>query len=638
MFARSTNTGRVITYVHNGANYASHFQTPLITLHNNLAGLNLGDYQHLSAAQKTVATQAATASLDGYATSTQITKLDGIATAATANAKATPTEVRTGTDDTKFTTALGVNYALKSYQPKVNLIGEPGQLGYGVGICPAANLPTGMTGMAGYDVYGGDNWGNYQFTDGSIMCYIPKFYYRIASASNPTYGVHGVNSIDIKGIDTFASTAAANTGGYALHRAFTDGGAEKAGFFFDKYKCSKIANGAGYTAGSVKDGLPLSSAATHNPFSGLTGGADYYYSAIDLAHRRDGVDGAVNASSIFHCRSQFQGSALAMLSMAHGQAATSTTNCAWYHATYNYPKGCNNNALSDTNDVYNAGSNPTGPLWVTDGYDTCGKTGSASPFAKSTHNGQTCGVADLNGLIYEISIGLTSIVTSPAIGGMTRANPCEITVTAHGKSTGDYVQITSITQADWSGCKDKIWTLNKTGDNTFTIPFDSSGFGTAYDAGTDVGTVTISKFYVAKEATAMKTFTNGTAAATDHWGATGVAAMMDEFVPAFYTTGGGVFAKYFGSGSNQVLSEAISGANRLLTGLGLPKDASGFDGTGSDLFGKDHYYQYIVNDMCMRACSHWYPATNAGVWSVDWAYRRTSSHSYVGFRAACYPV
>jgi len=51
LFARSTNTGRIITYVHNGANYASHFQTPLITLHNNLAGLNLGNYQHLTSAQ-----------------------------------------------------------------------------------------------------------------------------------------------------------------------------------------------------------------------------------------------------------------------------------------------------------------------------------------------------------------------------------------------------------------------------------------------------------------------------------------------------------------------------------------------------------------------------------------------------------
>jgi len=52
---------------------------------------------------------AATATNDGYATSVQITKLDGIATSATANTKATGAEVDTGTDDTKFLTAKAVN-------------------------------------------------------------------------------------------------------------------------------------------------------------------------------------------------------------------------------------------------------------------------------------------------------------------------------------------------------------------------------------------------------------------------------------------------------------------------------------------------------------------------------------------------
>jgi len=49
VFARSTNTGRIIYYVHNGTNFASHFQSPLITLHNNLAGLNQGAYRHIPA-------------------------------------------------------------------------------------------------------------------------------------------------------------------------------------------------------------------------------------------------------------------------------------------------------------------------------------------------------------------------------------------------------------------------------------------------------------------------------------------------------------------------------------------------------------------------------------------------------------
>jgi len=608
-----------------------------------------------------------------------------------------------------------------------NLIGTPAAAGFGVGVCPAANLPTGMTPLAGYNVLGDSNYGNYQFSDGSIMCYIPKFYYRIAHASNPTYAVHGVNSTDIKGIDTYVDTAAANAAGYALHRAFIDGGVEQVGFFVDKYKCSKNALGSGFVASSIQHGLPLSSAATHNFFSGLTGGADYYYSALDLAHRRDGVNGLVNAASIFFCASQFVRAALAMLALAHGQAATSTTHCAWYHATYNFPKGCNNNALSSADDAYNGSTNPTGPLWVTDGYDTgsgvytCGKTGSASPFAKSTHNGQTCGVADLNGLMWEISIGLTCIATSPAIEALSAANPCNVKVTGHGKVTSDYVQVNSITQANWSGLISKIYKLTKVDadnftldgintsayetsvaieglsraaacvitwvghglsgannkiriagitaaewsalnaehtvtsivdENNITIAVNTSAFTDAYDAGTDPGTitkgvynaaidpgtVTIGKFYAAKHTTHMKDFTHDNTTATGHWGATGVAAMMDEFVPAFYTTSGGAFDKYFGSGSNQVLSEALSGANRLLTGLGLPKDASGFDGTGTNLFGKDRYYQYIINELCLIACARWHNTSGAGVWTAYWNDDRSDSLSYVGFRAACYPV
>jgi hypothetical protein len=535
-------------------------------------------------------------------------------------------------------TPADVAAAMADYvgRAKENLIGTPGTIGFGVGICPPANLPDGMVGMPGYDQLGSDNYGNYIYKEGSVMIWVPRFYYRIAHASNPTYAVHGVNSIDIKGIDTYPTTALANVAGYALHRAFIDGGVEKLGFFRDKYKCSKVVNGTGYTAGSIKNGLPLSSAAAHNPFSGLTGGANYYYSALDLAHRRDGVDGAVNAASIFFCSSQFLRSAIAMLSLAHGQAATSTANCAWYHATYNYPKGCNNNALKDTDD--------TTVIWVTDGYSNCGTTGSAGSaggagnvFAKSTHNGQNCGSADDNGLMYEISIGATCIATTKAIEAISRANPCEITITGHGLVSGDVMQIgTAITQASWTGLNDKVWPITKTGDNTFTVAFDSSGFGTAYDAGTDPGTCILGTFYVAKEATEMKDFTHDNTTATGHWGVTGVAAMMDRFAPPFGA--GDAFVQRFGSGANQVLSEATSGDGYVLSGLGIPKDAGGMDATGTNLFGKDYCYVYVINEMCLIVASRWDDAAYAGVWGALFHYARGGSYAHVGFRAAAYHI
>ena len=546
------------------------------------------------------------------------------------------TKALAGTDTASAMTPADTKAVLDSRLPTENLIGTPGQIGFGVGICPPANLPDGMVGMPGYDQLGSDNYGNYIYKEGSVMIWVPKFYYRIAHASNPTYATYGVNSIDIKGIDTYPTTALANAAGYALHRAFIDGGVEKLGFFRDKYKCSKVANGSGYTAASIKNGLPLSSHADHNPFAGCTGGANCYYSALDLAHRRDGVNGAVNASSIFFCSSQFMRSAIAMLSMAHGQAATSTANCAWYHATYNYPKGCNNGALSDTDD--------TTVKWENDGYSNCGKTGSAgygggagNVFAKSTHNGQNCGSADDNGLMYEISIGLTCIASTKAIEAISQANPCEITITGHGLVNGDVMRIgTAITQADWAGLNNKVWPITKTGDNTFTVAFNSSAFGTAYDAGTDPGTCVLGTFYAAKEATSMKDFTHDNSTATGHWGATGVAAMMERFAPPFGA--GDAFQQKFGSGANQVLSEATSGDGYVLSGLGIPKDADGMDATGTNLFGKDYCYVYVSNDMCLIVACNWGSTAPAGVWSAGFNQIRGDSYYYGGFRAAAYHV
>ena len=394
--------------------------------------------------------------------------------------------------------------------------------------------------------------------------------------------------------------------------------------------CSKKAWGAGYIASSIKNGLPISTHNDHNRIIDLTAcSSNNYYQTINAAHARDGVGGAINPNSDFSVTSRFMYSALAMLSMAHGQAAVNTIFCAWYLTNKNYPKGCNNNALHD----YDDGS----VSYVSDGYSNCGKTGSGMPFAKTTHNGQASGVADLNGLMYEISIGLTCISSAVGIEGLSRADPCVVTWTGHGLSTGDYVAITGITQADWIALKDKIYKITLIDVNSFSLDgVDTSGIGVAYDPGTDPGQISKGTFYLAKEATAMKDFTPGNSGATDHWGATGVAAMMDAFMPAFetgYPNNG--WSQRYGSGANQVLAEDISGNNWLLSGLGLPKDAGGIDTGGTNLFGKDYFYQYIRNELCLLSCASWHNASYAGVWYAHWSNYRASSYNYVGFRAAC---
>jgi hypothetical protein len=90
-------------------------------------------------------------------------------------------------------------------------------------------------------------------------------------------------------------------------------------------------------------------------------------------------------------------SMLARIAKAHGEAALSTTACAFIDVLPKLPKGCNNNALADVQD--------SSVLYVSSGYSNCGLTGSASNFAKTTHNGQACGIADLNGNMWEVASG-----------------------------------------------------------------------------------------------------------------------------------------------------------------------------------------------------------------------------------------
>ena len=272
-------------------------------------------------------------------------------------------------------------------------IGTQGGQGFGVGVYPGT-LPSGFSNMTGNTDPANANYGNYQHSDGSVMVFVPKFFYRIGHTSSPRYATYGLNAVDIVGIETFANEAAANAAGYALHRAFIDGGSEKSGFFIDKYLASK--NGT-TSCKSVKNGNPISliTDAGYNPSNGMAGCTGILADAVVLARSR--------GAGTFNVASVFMYSALALLSLAHAQASTSTTHCAWYDATHNFPKGCNSGALADVNDssvtFTSAGNsgNANKPL-----------TGSGNPFAKTTHNGQSCGVADLNGAMRQVMLGITN--------------------------------------------------------------------------------------------------------------------------------------------------------------------------------------------------------------------------------------
>lgn len=270
-------------------------------------------------------------------------------------------------------------------------IGVAGQQGFGVGVYGGdkADLTAmGLSPMDGCDDPASDNYGNYIHTNGSIMVFVPAFCYRIGNAAAPSYSRDGANALQI------GSPELDGTNGWILHRAFIDGGQQKLGFFMDKYLCSKSASNSNIAV-SVKNADQISLSSSYINSSSMTGCKGNIYDAITLSRAR---------GEQYACVSCFQWSAIAMLSLAHGQAATSSENCAWYDSGYtmNFPKGNNNDSYSapgDTNDStvkYTAHSQ----------YRYFVKTGSGTPFAKTTHNGQACGICDINGVMWQPLLGI----------------------------------------------------------------------------------------------------------------------------------------------------------------------------------------------------------------------------------------
>jgi hypothetical protein len=555
-----------------------------------------------------------------------------------------------------------------------NQIGTPGAAGSGVGICPA--LPDGYLPLPGYSDVLSANYGNYQYVrDGSIMVWVPAFWIRRGHPNNPTYGIYGVNSISIVAIDTFPDDATANAEGYYRHRAFINAGAVQPGFFRDKYDCSQN----GTIASSLPNVMPMvsgpqSEAATATVAARVytilsVGTTDFTLigaasNTVGLRFTATGVGtgtgtvsqqigfvgctangqtpvnayyGALQAAKSrgnkFFPESVFIASALSDISDWIAQAATSTTYCAWYDATgvRNYPKGNDNNALKSEADVLQNGA---GAVTFTSAGATTqpnfAKTGSGSVFARATHNGLACGIADVAGNIYKINPGLTCIATSKAITGATQANPVALTVAAHGRTTGDYVQIDSV--LGMTQLNGKIYVCTVVDANTITL---NGVDGTAFTAWTSGGTVTNGTFYALKESVDIAAVTSGVTLATDHWGATGVAAQFDVIALNFATTyPNNSYGLRYGNGANQVFGWATA-SERKLAMLGLPA-AAGMSAAGSNAMGADYYYQFIRDLLCVLSRGHWYAGSFAGSRNRHLYHYRTYAIGPVGFACASY--
>jgi len=260
----------------------------------------------------------------------------------------------------------GQNFSGPLVNPDIYNIGKPGEQGFGVAAIHDEDLPAGWTKLFGHDDPSSPNYGNVLDTAGSVMVWVPKFHYKI------------------EGNVIFISATAKS--GYVLHRAFMDG-YERKGVFVDKYSCGNI----GGVFASKQGVDPCSTHSDHNPIEGLNNAPANRHGGLYTAVKTRGAGYGLTSIFIYN--------ALGFLAYAHGQAATTSANCAYIDVSPKMPKGNLNNALKDVNDP--------SVTFTASGYSNCALTGSGAPFAKTTHNGQSSGVADLVGNMWEVASGFT---------------------------------------------------------------------------------------------------------------------------------------------------------------------------------------------------------------------------------------
>ena len=254
-----------------------------------------------------------------------------------------------------------------------NILIKAGQIGFGVGVCPDDCIKQlELQKLDGTDTSSSPSYGNYITKDGSVMVFIPAFVYRtIKNTLQISY------DIALEGSD-----------GWILHRAFVNDSKKLKGFLVDKYLCSPTEDNKSIR--SVKNADPITLSPKGSKFIDNPQCKGQVQDAYVLAKTRG------EKYCVVSC---FAYSALRMLSLAHAQASSNTENCAWWDETHCFVKG-NTKYLSDAYDEsvkYTECANFPSKR---------GKTGSGTPFAKTTHNGQDCGVADISGCITEIGIGV----------------------------------------------------------------------------------------------------------------------------------------------------------------------------------------------------------------------------------------
>ena len=447
-------------------------------------------------------------------------------------------------------------------------IGTPGTAGFGVAAIKDEILPDGFTKMSGHEDVMHPNYGNVIDPNGSVFAYIPPFYYKMTG-----------NTIAI------SSTAKS---GYVIAPAFIW---EPNGFLHFKY----LAGNSGGKLVSKQYLDPLSTSSSHNPIGNLVSAPANNYAGF--------VDACYGAG--YKTTTIFEWQALQLIALAQSQSGSDL--CAYSDVAPYFPKGCLASALHDVND--------SSVTFTGSGYSNCALTGSGSNFAKTTHNGQNCGIADVTGNMWKIVTGLTYLAKT---GATCNSGDTSINMPGHGLAVGDTVYFGGTPSSGSTYNTAAYQVTSVTDSNNFSV---NNGLERAI-ASTD-GVYSSRYFRILKRSVNPKDLTSSN--------------ILDEslydMLDLSEIVNGNNGWIYFGNSSNTVLnfSTDTNSIEYKKASVGIPV-ASGVSSSGTTAFGNDGLYRYLRHGLLVIVGGAWNYSGYAGVFCSGLnSYSSYSNNSVGGF-------
>ena len=274
------------------------------------------------------------------------------------------------------------------------VFGDIGGYGAGVAYLPQSAAKVGLSPLSGASEKSNDNFGNFEDEFGNIFVCIPRMYYK-ADGDNRN---NDKNAMFFNKPNIYLSYAPKD--GYEPFYAFKKSDGSYVNCVFVSKYLMGLSNGRTISARG-QDMLTSTSGtdmAKYNGLGQISGLTSNNAGFFDAAKKMN------SHTTLHYAALRF---VYYMVAEAHTQEAARiyggiakvpSAICAYLDKQPYFPKGCNTNLgdHADTSVKYTQG---------TKSYSGMGRTGSATNQAKTTFNGQMCGIADMGGLAYEVDAG-----------------------------------------------------------------------------------------------------------------------------------------------------------------------------------------------------------------------------------------